>query len=457
MLKKSTILIFACLLFATVMTTHTVVIKAGLITPDRQRSFTASTTSRPDSATVAKAFIPDLQPAVQSALYVWRAPAFNGTPIGLTEARRLADFAVAQGIHTIYYDNFGCGMPAPPGCPDGAEVQDSATLAPIISLLHSRGLKVEALYTDNTRIADVVNYNNSVSPNERFDGIRLNIESFPSGSEPATPNDLDVYTQAVAAAGTLPVYVSISHHWDNGIFYNGQTKAAYQHILDIVAGVDVQTAQDQAGPIATITEDEVCYANSLNKRVEITIETYDVVKNLGLNEFNTFFEEGEAEMKEELVKLVYPAVTCPNPQPTGFAYHFYRQSYGSPVISGWESGRVIVTKQADSSLVQDGAQLTYTIRITNTSYVTLTTVTDILPGHVTPTGVLSWTPIITPVGGIWARQVIVTVVTGYTGSLTNRVQATTEEGIVIGTANVVVCSNKCGTYLPVIVKTLELQ
>jgi uncharacterized repeat protein (TIGR01451 family) len=364
---------------------------------------------------------------------------------------------VAQGIHTIYYDNFGCGTLSPPGCPDGAEVQDPSTLALIISLLHSHGLQVEALYTDNTRIADVVNYNNSVSLDERFDGIRLNIESFPSGSEPATSNDLDVYTQAVAAAGTLPVYVSISHHWDNSIFYNGQTKAAYQHILDIVAGVDVQTAQDKVGPIANITEDEVCYANSLNKRVEITIETYDVVKNLGLSEFNTFFEEGESEMKKELAKLVYPAVTCPDPQPTGFAYHFYRQSYGSPVISGWESGIVFVTKQANPSPVQDGAQLTYTIRITNTSYVTLTTVTDILPSHVTPTGVLSWTPIITPAGGIWAQQVVVTVVTGYTGSLTNRVQATTKEGIVIGTASVVVCSNKCVAYLPVIVKNLGLQ
>lgn len=41
------------------------------------------------------------------AIYVWRAPATHGTPIDLAEAGRLADFAAAEGIQTIYYDNWG--------------------------------------------------------------------------------------------------------------------------------------------------------------------------------------------------------------------------------------------------------------------------------------------------------------------------------------------------------------
>jgi uncharacterized repeat protein (TIGR01451 family) len=55
-----------------------------------------------------------------------------------------------------------------------------------------------------------------------------------------------------------------------------------------------------------------------------------------------------------------------------------------------------VTKQASPAPVRDGASLTYTIRITNTGDVTLTaTVTDILPNHITPSGILIWTPTIT--------------------------------------------------------------
>jgi hypothetical protein len=174
----------------------------------------------------------------------------------------------------------------------------------------------------------------------RFDGIHLDIEEFPSGNaEPTLAKDLDVYTQAVSEAGTLPVFVSIGHHWDNLISYNGQTKQAYMHILDIVAGVDVQTAQDQPDVIAAITKEEVCYAQSIQKPVHITIETYDVVKYLGLNDFNTFFEEGEIEMKRRLATLDYttPGINAPcnDPRPTAFAYHFYRQSYGSSTLSGW--------------------------------------------------------------------------------------------------------------------------
>jgi uncharacterized repeat protein (TIGR01451 family) len=88
-----------------------------------------------------------------------------------------------------------------------------------------------------------------------------------------------------------------------------------------------------------------------------------------------------------------------------------------------------VTKRAYPNPVQAGAQLTYTLRVTNTGGVTSTaTITDVLPGHVTPTGVITWTPIITAPGGVWAETVVVTVEVGYGGSLTNVVQVTTEEG-----------------------------
>jgi uncharacterized repeat protein (TIGR01451 family) len=97
---------------------------------------------------------------------------------------------------------------------------------------------------------------------------------------------------------------------------------------------------------------------------------------------------------------------------------------------GADETGLAVTKQASPSPVDPGAQLTYTIRITNTSGVTLSAaITDILPGHVVPGGVFAWSPVTITPGLVWTRTLIVTVETGYTGLLTNVVQVTTQEGV----------------------------
>jgi len=97
-------------------------------------------------------------------------------------------------------------------------------------------------------------------------------------------------------------------------------------------------------------------------------------------------------------------------------------------VQGARSG-LQVTKQAAPDPVRTGMQLTYTLRLTNTSGLTLTaTITDDLPDHVAPTGVLTWTPTITAPGGLWTETVVVTVERGYEGPLTNVVHVTSAEG-----------------------------
>ncbi len=113
---------------------------------------------------------------------------------------------------------------------------------------------------------------------------------------------------------------------------------------------------------------------------------------------------------------------------------------------------LLASKTASPSPVQDGAQLTYTIRLTNTAGVRLTaTITDILPSQVQPNGILKWGPITINPRDTWTKQFIVTTKNGYTGELPNRVQVTTKEGP-IGWAGVTVCVNKCPYYLPIILK-----
>jgi len=81
--------------------------------------------------------------------------------------------------------------------------------------------------------------------------------------------------------------------------------------------------------------------------------------------------------------------------------------------------------------VRPGEQLTYTIAITNRGAFDLhTTVTDVLPAHVTLVdGPLTWTPTIPAPSGVWTATVAVTVEEGYVGPLTNTVLASTEEGV----------------------------
>ncbi len=91
---------------------------------------------------------------------------------------------------------------------------------------------------------------------------------------------------------------------------------------------------------------------------------------------------------------------------------------------------LLVTKSANTDVIQPGAPLTYTLRVINTGTTALhAIVTDTLPAHVTPTGILTWTPTITAPGGSWMQTVVVTVDLGYTGVVLNRLDVTTAEGV----------------------------
>jgi len=86
--------------------------------------------------------------------------------------------------------------------------------------------------------------------------------------------------------------------------------------------------------------------------------------------------------------------------------------------------------------------------VTNTGDVDLhAVITDTLPTHVTPAGLVTWTGTITAPGGVWAQHIAVTVDAGYVGTLTNTVLVTTEEGA-IGTSSIVVNVMGYGVYLP---------
>jgi uncharacterized repeat protein (TIGR01451 family) len=127
--------------------------------------------------------------------------------------------------------------------------------------------------------------------------------------------------------------------------------------------------------------------------------------------------------------------------------------------------RLRVTKNAAPDPVHPGRQLTYTLMVSNLGNVNLhATITDTLPLNISPGkadggtevrsgGRITWTPTITAPGGIWLERIIVTVENGYSGTLTNEMYVTTEEGATgIYTETSVSRYNSHLIYLPLLMR-----
>jgi uncharacterized repeat protein (TIGR01451 family) len=123
---------------------------------------------------------------------------------------------------------------------------------------------------------------------------------------------------------------------------------------------------------------------------------------------------------------------------------------------------LVVTKEVRSHWTQTDWQLSYTIRVTNTGGIDLhATITDTISEGITstsplsgtviaPGGQITWTAVITAPGGVWMETVAVTVPKSHAGTLVNRVEVATEEGVA-GTAHAVV--NSSHVYLPQVMRS----
>ena len=321
-------------------------------------------------------------------LYVWRDPVRSGHPIAEAELQQVISFAQQHGIKRILYDNWGTGLNCKKDktWSLGSGIQTDWFLNELISKAHEENISIESLYTDHLRFLNVIGYN---SKNQnKFDGIRMNYEgpwnlgNIPSPDEtfrePVSSGDIDYFAIAKRrisnfipswfkqnaewwAAGliddnsffqglyylinmgiiginpdndNLPLYASISWHWgrtdtpdpDQPIEYNGNQKFAYEHILDIVDGVDIQTAwgvpENAVNEIVFRTKPIIDYARSIGKPAWITLETSDRVSGNG-----TFNGQPIDDM-ENTAQDILTALNDQNCMPAGIIYHFYKNSYG---------------------------------------------------------------------------------------------------------------------------------
>jgi uncharacterized repeat protein (TIGR01451 family) len=109
------------------------------------------------------------------------------------------------------------------------------------------------------------------------------------------------------------------------------------------------------------------------------------------------------------------------PRPAGLGFDLGADEYFQPALQ--------VNKVASPPEVWAGSTLTYSVVVTNTGNVPLhATIIDTLPPGVSPSDPLTWTPVITWPGGVWRETFSVSVEHWASGTLTNVLKVTTDEG-----------------------------
>ena len=312
------------------------------------------------------------------AMWIWEAASYN---LFLNRGSRDVLDALAKDTSTFQSDavtTFYLGIDHYYGMNIMEEEPDK--VRDFVAWAHANGYKVHACIAGGTilpymgayeryheaavrRMEEVINYNLASAPNERFDGINVDIEPY---IMPAFKTDkpslqieyldgLQKMIQRRDAAGiNLPFGTVIPKWYDtsdsaSNIPWNGSTKWMSEHIQDISDYIGIMDYRDTADGTAGIIQGavgELAYANQIGKpqSVVVGVETLDIA-NGGDPETITFREEGRTHMENELDK-VYAAFNN-DPAFAGIAMHHYDSVRYLP--SDWSPDRITWEPPADDT------------------------------------------------------------------------------------------------------------
>jgi hypothetical protein len=232
----------------------------------------------------------------------------------------------------------------------------------LMSWAHANGYQVYALIAGGTRppflggleryrqhavheMEKVLNYNLSSAPNERFDGVNVDIEPYIFGPEYSTKSPwiqlqwLDTLRTLIDrrdASGTGLVFGPAMPIWIDGetVTWRGVTKRMSEHFQDMSDYVSLMDYRDTAAAIVRDASTEMAYADKIGKRnsVYVGVETIDLVAVGGDPAWVTFHEEGRSGEEAELAKVY--AAFANSPAFGGIAMHHYDSIMDLPSVWG---------------------------------------------------------------------------------------------------------------------------
>ncbi|GLX02394.1 hypothetical protein [Microtetraspora sp. NBRC 16547] len=291
------------------------------------------------------------------AMWIWEKASYN--LVLNSGSRRLLETVFAPGS-TMY---LGVDTYA------GRDMIEDARpeLRDLVAWAHRRGMKVHATVAGGTRppylgalsryrdravgeMERVLDYNFSSAPEERFDGINVDIEPyilpwFGSAKPDVQIQWLDTLRAMIArrdASGQPLLFGPAVPRWLDtsacctDIPYAGTTRTMSEHIQDMTDYIAIMDYRDQADGSAGIiaqAEGEIAYAERIGKPLSVVVgvETLDIATS-GDPSSITFREEGRDAMEVELVK-VYKAFSG-SAAFAGVALHHYDSYRELPTIWG---------------------------------------------------------------------------------------------------------------------------
>ena len=291
------------------------------------------------AAVLALALAAQARGAAPRAVWTWEKESY-----AMLEDGKAADDAIAflkeKGIETVflYADAYGgrCLI-----------VDKPKRYRKLLRRLHGEGLYAYALlgsaylHTEEYILPEkraaalamlkrVLDYNASAKPDERFDGVNLDIEPHILDAWPAKKDELllDFLDMSAAlmdlkkASGQRLLVGPAIAFWLDGITldWRGDTRPVNEHVQTLYDYVALMDYRDHAGGgdgIVAHASDELAYGAKLGRGVMIGVETTpNDIKKVSFNHL------GEADLERELAAA--DAAFAKEPAFAGFVIHHYR-------------------------------------------------------------------------------------------------------------------------------------
>jgi hypothetical protein len=183
------------------------------------------------------------------------------------------------------------------------------------------------------RISSLVNwvmtYNNSVSDNEKFTGIQVDIEPYLlpqwyQDQNTTITNWLDALVLFANDAAQDPSLIisSALPFWVDEIIVPATGETLIEATLQLMHEVTLMSYRDQAQAVVDITDTKLALADELGKKIFVALETNPTSEGL----YITFYDEGQAIMVAQMAEI--DRLLSIHPSYAGIAVHDY---------TGWQN------------------------------------------------------------------------------------------------------------------------